>query len=474
MGLTGPNSDSRTTWIHVAPIGTWEGHADGAFSLTAQDFRSIIDHEATKATPCSLDYEHASIAPSGGPTPAAGYVQAFDLRSDGLWARVEFTPRAAEMIKAGEYRFCSGVFDFAATDPVSGSPIACVMDSIALTNRPFVDGMEPISLSRRRPLTGVSRMTTITREALDGELDKLGSDTLDPETIGKIVAALAAMAEATTAPEAPAAPETAKPEEDAMAAAKALAAPQDPSQPADPSLPTPSTPVPAADSPQMAAPPPMPTAMDPDMDAMTDAAMAKVMAATGLDDAGLAAAIEANLDALVSLLMGTAATMDPNMPVAPAMSRDLMVKTLTTRLTAATKELNEHRAKERTALEVALTSEVEALVTTGRVEPKDRKEWLALAKRSPSEFRAMSKLLPAGRTPVGRHATALPAPIAGSETLGESVLLDPKDANVIALTREIEAGRKAAGLAPAKEPLVQHEKQIRAGLARLTKSPVSA
>ena len=48
---------------------------------------------------------------------------------------VEFTPRAAEMIRGGEYRFCSGVFDFAARDNATGEELLCALDTIALTNR---------------------------------------------------------------------------------------------------------------------------------------------------------------------------------------------------------------------------------------------------------------------------------------------------------------------------------------------------
>jgi phage I-like protein len=76
-------------------------------------------------------------------------VQKLERREDGLWALVEFTERAATMIKAGEYRFCSGVFAFERRDRQTGDVIQCMLDSIALTNRPFIDGQEPISLSQR-------------------------------------------------------------------------------------------------------------------------------------------------------------------------------------------------------------------------------------------------------------------------------------------------------------------------------------
>lgn len=149
VGLTGEGAAARTGWIHVAPEGTWEGHPDGAFELSREGFLACIADAERRMTPQSVDYEHASLYPTGEPTPAAGYVQRLELRADGLWALVEFTERAAAMIKAGEYRFCSGVFAFERRDRQTGKIVSCMLDSIALTNRPFIDGQSPIALSQR-------------------------------------------------------------------------------------------------------------------------------------------------------------------------------------------------------------------------------------------------------------------------------------------------------------------------------------
>ena len=149
VGITGDGADARTTWIHVAPEGTWEGHPDGAFTLSRAGFLSCVADCERRMTPPSVDYEHASIYPTGEPTPAAGYVQRLEIRRDGLWALVEFTRRAADMIRGGEYRFCSGVFAFERRDRQTGEVIPCMLDSIALTNRPFIDGQAPIALSQR-------------------------------------------------------------------------------------------------------------------------------------------------------------------------------------------------------------------------------------------------------------------------------------------------------------------------------------
>ena len=70
------------------------------------------------------------------------------LRIDesGLWAHVKFTPRAAELVRAGEYRFCSAVWMFDTIDRVTGEEVLAELHSVALTNTPFIDGLQPIVL----------------------------------------------------------------------------------------------------------------------------------------------------------------------------------------------------------------------------------------------------------------------------------------------------------------------------------------
>ena len=140
-------ADSAKAWIDVAMPGTWEGHPAGPFTLTRETFESVLAAFNAQANPIPLDYNHQSV--SGGEAPAAGWVHKMELRGDGhLWAFVEFTDRAAERVRAGEYRYCSPVFLFDAPDRKTGEPVPCDIHSIALTNTPFLDGQQPIALTR--------------------------------------------------------------------------------------------------------------------------------------------------------------------------------------------------------------------------------------------------------------------------------------------------------------------------------------
>lgn len=404
VGLTGADPESRTTWIHVAPFGEWKGHSEGSFALTSEHFDSVRAVLANKSTPVSLDYEHASIRPKGGPTPAAGYANNVEVRSDGLWARVEFTQRAAELIRAGEYRFCSGVFDFASVDPETGEPLLCVLDTIALTNRPFIDGQQPIALSRPVALTsGVSM--EIDLKALAKLLDAIPG----PNTADKIKKALDLMAVNDVAKDAPAADkaDASKPTTGKVALTDAppVAAPSAPAvaladKPAETAPCADPAPMPMADAPPVADA----AAMDADADAAVDDVDAKLMAATGLDIDGLAQALIANFDAVVALLMGTG----PADNAALSRGTDLIIKGKDAQIVTLTKELNALRVEKRDREAKEIEAEVDKLIRRAPALASERASFVTLARTAPAEFRRVATAIaPVAPDLTRPHAVAL-------------------------------------------------------------------
>jgi phage I-like protein len=69
------------------------------------------------------------------------------LRSDGLWAHVRFTPRAIELLRNREKQYTSATWLFDSPDRVSGEVLPIQLESVALTNTPFIDGLKPITLA---------------------------------------------------------------------------------------------------------------------------------------------------------------------------------------------------------------------------------------------------------------------------------------------------------------------------------------
>ena len=59
-----------------------------------------------------IDYEHQGerAVANGQPAPAAGWIRRIFERAGAVWGEVEWTGRAAAMLKAREYRFISPLF----------------------------------------------------------------------------------------------------------------------------------------------------------------------------------------------------------------------------------------------------------------------------------------------------------------------------------------------------------------------------
>jgi phage I-like protein len=143
--------DGITGEMNVAIEGEWMGHPAGPFSMDADKMQQCITRFEQQQNPLVVDYEHNSVQP-GGDGRAAGWIHKLELRSGPggaeLWAMTEWTAKAADMIRSGEYRYCSPVIDFGGKDRESGEHVPVELFNVAITNNPFLDGMHPIALSR--------------------------------------------------------------------------------------------------------------------------------------------------------------------------------------------------------------------------------------------------------------------------------------------------------------------------------------
>lgn len=155
-------------WVQVAAAGIWKGHPkfaqitfdQGFFDKVIANFHAHPSYEAGedgkgKARVVPFDYEHASEMPATEGTipltgaPAVGWVLELEARKadDGgteLWALADFLPATREQIRAGAYQWTSVAIWPNAVDKVSGKDIGPVLTSVAITNRPFVEGMAPL------------------------------------------------------------------------------------------------------------------------------------------------------------------------------------------------------------------------------------------------------------------------------------------------------------------------------------------
>ncbi|SBW13041.1 putative Mu-like prophage FluMu I protein [uncultured Alphaproteobacteria bacterium] len=152
-----------------------------------------------------VDYDH-QIVPTltrepGATAKAAAWVKELEVRADGIYARVEWTPAAAAAIAAKEYRYVSPYF----LHDDAGAVTALV--NIALVNRPALD----------LPALAAADLPTNQESTMDLKvlLAALGlSETATEEDVRKAATAAAASVKALAAATAAAGlPETAKAED---------------------------------------------------------------------------------------------------------------------------------------------------------------------------------------------------------------------------------------------------------------------
>jgi len=137
------------TAVRLLPAGEFRS-ADGsgrptdapAWRIDAAQAAILIARDTARSSRRVVDYEHQTLlaAKNGNPAPAAGWIGALEWREgDGLYAQIEWTEKAAAMIAAGEYRYLSPVFPYAADGRVLDIAMA------GLTNNPGLDGLTDLA-----------------------------------------------------------------------------------------------------------------------------------------------------------------------------------------------------------------------------------------------------------------------------------------------------------------------------------------
>lgn len=116
-----------------------KGVAARAWRLLDDDAALLIADWQGRKNRVVIDYEHQTLhtETNGQPAPAAGWITNLVYNVNvGLFADVEWTAKARDFIKNGEYRYISPVFSF---DPQTGAITR--LHSAALTDNPALDGM---------------------------------------------------------------------------------------------------------------------------------------------------------------------------------------------------------------------------------------------------------------------------------------------------------------------------------------------
>jgi hypothetical protein len=169
------------------------------FTLNTKNFEEMIKNHADSGVDPAVDREHESwFGPlMGGGGEARGWVKSLDIkpaasdkRRSALVAKVELNDLGVHAVKNKHFRYVSIGYDRAGKNRASGEGIGHVLDHLALVKRPFIEGMNPLSLSLSatlgRPVEqGESNMDEIAKQLRT----MLGLAADAPE--GAIIAALA-------------------------------------------------------------------------------------------------------------------------------------------------------------------------------------------------------------------------------------------------------------------------------------------
>lgn len=111
--LSDASDASETTppeWVELIPAGAFSGRdGRGPYEL---NIGAVLAAFERGGIDLPIDYDHQSLEADAkaGPVPAAGWIKAIEARDGALWGRVQWTPRAAELIAQKEYRYLSPVF----------------------------------------------------------------------------------------------------------------------------------------------------------------------------------------------------------------------------------------------------------------------------------------------------------------------------------------------------------------------------
>lgn len=151
---TGP----ATRWMQVLRVGKFWSPKYKDFSITKSTLSTMVENfkNVTPRPPTEfpLDYNHGTNRPDTVEQgKAAGWIKDVELRAEDteLWAQVELTELAADLVRKKEYRFVSATFEFEhvhTEGPERKKNIGATLMAAALTNTPFVEGMQPVTLSR--------------------------------------------------------------------------------------------------------------------------------------------------------------------------------------------------------------------------------------------------------------------------------------------------------------------------------------
>lgn len=145
-----PNGvDQITDRIQILKVGTFNHDEYGTFEITKETLLAFAENfkNRVRGIDIAVDYFHES------DKIAAGWFRDLYLSEDGteLYALVDWTPKAQDMIKSRELRYVSADFQFNYQNNETLQSFGPTLLGAGLTNRPVIKEMQPIILKEIDP-----------------------------------------------------------------------------------------------------------------------------------------------------------------------------------------------------------------------------------------------------------------------------------------------------------------------------------
>lgn len=157
-------------WIHLLPtaegeIQTYDGR--GPYKIT--DLASIIAASVLREPGILIDENHCTDLRPGEEVHARGWIKELQARADGLWGRVEWTPRGQRLVKTKAYRAISPVL---VLDPSDKTTVR-QLPRASLVNVPNLRGLAALNTEETSLMEGMSKIAEKLGLPSDATLDQI-------------------------------------------------------------------------------------------------------------------------------------------------------------------------------------------------------------------------------------------------------------------------------------------------------------
>ncbi len=154
MALFADGEESAIDGTFEREIGLTGEYKTRDFSLSRKQFEeAAANHKASGVDP-AVDRGHETWLGADPGTEARGWVRALTVRPsalqpnrDALVATIELNDLGRNAVANKHFRYLSMGINLKGVDRQTGKPIGAVLDHLALVKRPFIEGMQPLSLS---------------------------------------------------------------------------------------------------------------------------------------------------------------------------------------------------------------------------------------------------------------------------------------------------------------------------------------